>query len=97
MFKDLCLIRHQVTSELRLDHDPALSLCPSAKAALLISVLHAYLQIRKLHQTYYKSRYHCMCKTNISSCDAQHSPIDVDTAMITHSHFAHMQNKTRKG
>lgn len=74
-FVQICgLLSRVVTAEKRLKHDPALSLFPSTRAALLISVLHAYLLLRKLYQTYYTPRHHSMCITNINSFDSPQKP-----------------------
>lgn len=55
-----------VTAEKKIKHSRALSFCPSPQAALLISLLHAYLLLRKLYQTFYTARHHSTYITNLS-------------------------------
>ena len=45
----VALVSAGVTTEKRIKHGQALSVCPSPQAALLISLLHAYLLFRKLY------------------------------------------------
>lgn len=96
-FAQICgLLSTGVTAEKRLKHDPTLSLFPSTRAAFLISVLQAYLLIRKLYQTYCTPRHHPMCITNINSFDSHNNPIEVDNIIMIHSHFTHVQTKTQR-
>lgn len=62
----VALVSAGVTVRKRIKHGPALSLYPSTRAALLISVLHAYLLIRKLYQIFYTPRHNSTYITNIS-------------------------------
>lgn len=91
-FAQICgLLSTGVTAEKRLKHDPTLSRFPSTRAAFLTSVLQAYLLIRKLYQTYN------LCALQILIHLIPHNnPIEVDTIIMIHSHFTHVQTKTQR-
>lgn len=62
----VALVSAGVTTEKRIKHGQALSVCSSPQAALLISLLHAYLLLRKLYWTFYMARHHSIYITNLS-------------------------------
>lgn len=94
---DLWLSKHWVTAGETLDHGPAPSSRPSTRVAVLISVLHAYLLIRKLDQTSHTPRHPSTCMTDINSFDPYNKSTEVDTLIIIHLHSTDVQNKTQRG